>query len=426
MHLVLVAVGTHGDVRPFVALGAGLQRAGYRVTIATHTDFESFVTAHGLGFRPIGGSFKQLMESDLGREWLESSDSLLRYVRTTRRVFGPLVRPWIEDMRAAVLDADALLFHHFALGAFHTAEQRRIPALSVAPCPLIPTGDPTLFPDMPLPLLRRWVIRLFLRNVWSYQREEHDRHRASLGLPPFRTRIPILELLAAGVPSLNIVSPQLVPPPGDWPQNAHVTGFCVLDGADRWDPPPRVVDFLQAGRAPIYVGFGSMTGRDPEQLARLAADAVARAGQRAILVSGWGGLGDGLALGDHVLILDEIPHDWLFPRVAAVVHHGGAGTTAAGLRAGKPTLVTAFFGDQPFWGARVAGVGAGPKPLLRRNLTVERLAAAIDRTVSDESYRVGAERMARALQNEDGVARAVKLVDRYVKRPPAGEPLPLP
>jgi sterol 3beta-glucosyltransferase len=415
MHIALVTVGTQGDVRPFVALGAGLQRAGYRVTIATHTDFENLVTSHDLGFRPIGGSFRQLMQSDLGRAWLESSDSLPRYVATTKRLFAPLVRPWIDDMRAAVSDADAVLFHHFAIGAFHTAEQRRVPAIAVAPCALIPTGDPSGLPNVPLPALRRWLVKLLLRNMWSYQHEEHERHRISLGLPPFRTRTPILEILAAGVPSLNIFSPHLFPRPGDWPEDAHVTGFCFLDRSDRWTPPQRVLDFLEAGPAPIYVGFGSMTGRDPEQLARIAAEAVARAKQRAIVVSGWAGAGD-RALGDHVLVVDEIPHDWLFPRVAAVVHHGGAGTTAAGLRAGRPTLVTAFFGDQPFWGERVARVGAGPKPLLRRSLTADRLARAIAETVNDGRYREGAERMAAALRAEDGVGNVVRFVDRYVSR----------
>jgi sterol 3beta-glucosyltransferase len=419
MHLVLVTVGTQGDVRPFVALGMGLRRAGYRVTIATHTDFEEFVTSHGLAFRPVGGSFKQLMESDLGREWIESSDSLSRYVETTKRVFAPLVRPWIEDTRAAVLDADAVLFHHAAPGAFHTAEQRRIPVICVSLCPIIPTGDfaPMFFPSMPnFPPLRRWVTRLSLRSVWSFQREEHERHRASLGLPAFRTRIPYLEILAAGVPALNLFSPHLIPMPRDWPERAQMTGFCALNGADRWTPPARVLDFLQAGPAPIYVGFGSMTGRDRESLARLASEAVARARQRAIIVSGWGGFDAGKALGDHVLVVDEIPHDWLFPRVSAVIHHGGAGTTAAGLRAGKPTLVTAFFGDQPFWGAHVARVGAGPKPILRRNLTVERLGAAIARTVNDEGYRRSAERIAEALRQEDGVANAVKFIEQFVGR----------
>jgi UDP:flavonoid glycosyltransferase YjiC (YdhE family) len=157
-----------------------------------------------------------------------------------------------------------------------------------------------------------------------------------------------------------------------------------------------------------------MTGRDPEQLTRLTVEAVARAKQRAVVVSGWGGLGETGALGDHVLVLDEVPHDWLFPRVSAVVHHGGAGTTEAGLRAGKPTLVAAFFGDQPYWGSRVARVGAGPEPILRRNLTVERLSDAISRTLGEPSYRTRAEQVGAALRSEDGVANTVELIARYV------------
>jgi len=427
MHFVLVTFGTQGDVRPFVALGLGLKRRGHRVTIATHTDFESLITSRGLGFRPVGGSFKALMESAPGRAWLESSDSMVRYVKTFRRLFEPLVRPWIEDTRAALLDADAVVFHHAAAAAFHTAEQRGLPSVSVAPCPIIPTGDipPITFPHMPKwPWLRRVACRLFLRGLWSYQLKTHAAHRAELGLAPFRSAIPTLEILAAGVPCLNIFSQQLVPRPADWPEQAQVTGFCQLDAAEGWSPPPRVLEFLRAGPAPIYVGFGSMTGWDGERLARLAADAVARAGQRAIMVSGWAGLGSGTPLGEHVLLVDEIPHDWLFPRVAAVVHHGGAGTTAAGLRAGKPTLVSAFFGDQPFWGAQVARVGAGPAPLLRRNLTEENLATAITKTLGAE-YRQGAERMGALLRREDGVGSAVNFIEQHVTRAAREQPLRL-
>jgi sterol 3beta-glucosyltransferase len=162
-----------------------------------------------------------------------------------------------------------------------------------------------------------------------------------------------------------------------------------------------------------------MTGRDPEQLALLTIDAVTRAGQRAILASGWSGIGKGAALPDHVFGLESVPHDWLFPRVAAVVHHGGAGTTHAGLRAGKPTLITAFFGDQPAWGHVVATAGCGPKALHRRSLSAAGLADGIVKTVSDPRYREGAERLAQLLAREDGVASAVAAIERYVGSPSA-------
>jgi sterol 3beta-glucosyltransferase len=171
--------------------------------------------------------------------------------------------------------------------------------------------------------------------------------------------------------------------------------------------------FLGAGPPPVYVGFGSMTGRSPEDLGRLAMEAVALAQQRAIIVTGWGGVASAQHR-DNVLFVDSVPHEWLFPRCSAVVHHGGAGTVTAGLAAGKPTLVTAFFGDQPYWGYRVEALGAGPAPILRRDLNAQRLADAMCKIVSKESYRSSAEKVAAALQAEDGVANAVEAIRAIV------------
>lgn len=159
-----------------------------------------------------------------------------------------------------------------------------------------------------------------------------------------------------------------------------------------------------AGPPPVYVGFGSMGSRNPEETADLILDALARAGQRGIIHAGWGGLRR-VDLPDSVLMVDGVPFSWLFPRVAAVVHHGGAGTTSAGLRAGGPSVVVPFFGDQPFWGQRVADLGAGPAPIPRKKLTAERLAEAIRAAVTDEAMRQRAADLGAKIQAEDGIAR---------------------
>ncbi len=166
----------------------------------------------------------------------------------------------------------------------------------------------------------------------------------------------------------------------------------------------------------MYIGFGSMTGRDPAELARIALEGARAAGQRAILSTGWGGIGE-VAAGDDVHVLVEAPHDWLFPRVSAVVHHGGAGTTATGLRVGRPTVVCSFFGDQPYWGQRVARLGVGPKPIARGSLSAGRLADRIRSAVTDEGIRTRAAALGEKLRAEDGVARAVERVLRAIERP---------
>ena len=177
--------------------------------------------------------------------------------------------------------------------------------------------------------------------------------------------------------------------------------------------PSKLREFLRAGPPPVYVGFGSIAGRNPAQTTQTVVGALERAGQRGVLSSGWGGL-EAARLPGTVFKLDAAPHDLLFPHMAAVVHHGGAGTTAAGLRAGKPTVVCPFFGDQPFWGARVAALGVGPAPIPQRRLTAENLAAAIRRAVTDTEMQGRAYELGVKLRAEDGVGRAVQFIETYV------------
>jgi UDP:flavonoid glycosyltransferase YjiC (YdhE family) len=218
-----------------------------------------------------------------------------------------------------------------------------------------------------------------------------------------------------GCPILYGYSPSVIPKPSDWDDHTHVTGYWFLDPDDDWTPPAALAEFLQAGPPPVYVGFGSMSSRKPEQTADLILRAIAQAKQRAIMLSGWGGLHKE-DLPDTVLMVDSVPFSWLFPRVAAVVHHGGAGTTSAGLRAGVPTVVIPFFGDQPFWGQRVAELGVGPAPIPRRRLTAERLAQAMLRAVTDPAMRQHAANLGARIRAEDGIAGAVAVVQQIEER----------
>jgi UDP:flavonoid glycosyltransferase YjiC (YdhE family) len=212
------------------------------------------------------------------------------------------------------------------------------------------------------------------------------------------------------MPILYGYSPAVIPPAPDWPPSVHVTGYWFPDPPASWAPPPELQAFLEAGPPPVYIGFGSMSSRDPQATARLALDALARTGQRGIILSGWGGMHQP-DLPPAVLAIDGAPFSWLFPRVAAVVHHGGAGTTAAGLAAGVPAVVVPFFGDQPFWGRRVFELGAGPAPIPRKRLTVDNLSAALARAVADPAMRNQTARLGKTLQSEDGVARAVEVIN---------------
>ena len=183
--------------------------------------------------------------------------------------------------------------------------------------------------------------------------------------------------------------------------------------APAWQPPAELLDFLHVGPPPVYVGFGSIAGRDPAGTAETVVRALAQAGQRGVLATGWGGL-ELAGLPDTIFKLESASHDRLFPHMAAVVHHGGAGTTAAGLRAGKPTVVCPFFGDQPFWGARVAALGVGPKPIPQRLLTADTLAPAIRRAVTDVRTQSRAHELGVKLRTEVGAVRAVEVLELYL------------
>jgi sterol 3beta-glucosyltransferase len=259
-----------------------------------------------------------------------------------------LVRRLLDAQWAAVGGADAIIYHPTALGSVYIAERLGIPAFCAFTLPgMTPTRA---FPSPMLPFtdlgpLNRLSHELFLRYANTLFREPVNRWREEvLGLPPSRRDD---RIHGVPVPRLYGFSPSVVPKPADWDRNSEVTGYWFLD-EEEWLPSPSHQGFLQAGPPPVYIGFGSIPSVDPMRTTAMVVEALAMVGLRGILASGWGGLA-AAPFTEHVYMLDAAPLDRLFPSVAAVVHHGGAGTTAASLRAGQPTVICPFFGDQPFW-----------------------------------------------------------------------------
>jgi UDP:flavonoid glycosyltransferase YjiC (YdhE family) len=243
-----------------------------------------------------------------------------------------------------------------------------------------------------------WAMRPII-SAWRQER---------LGLPALPRRSQFAAWIREPKPCFYGFSPTVVPRPPEWGDHIHITGYWFLPAPASWQPPAGLADFLAAGPPPVFVGFGSMTGRNPEQMAELVLAALARSRQRGLLLTGWGGLKPGDLPGD-VYAIEAAPFDWLFPRVAAVVHHGGAGTTGAGLAAGKPSIVVPFFADQHFWAWRVAALGAGPRPIPRRQLSAERLAAAITEVTTSPAIQARAAALGERIRAEDGVGTVVRL-----------------
>ena len=325
---------------------------------------------------------------------------------------------FVDDALEVFKGADLILYSLLAYMAWHIAESYQIPTLATYIQPVTPTREfsgtsPVIPKGVPFRgVANRLSFKMSNQTLFQMMRGTiNDIRQNRLGLPAQSFR-DLWGVDTSDIPMIYGYSPAVLPKPSDWDVYKHVTGFWFLDHADDWQPPDQLVDFLAAGPPPVYVGFGSMIDKDSAEVTDIVVQALRRTNQRGILLGGWGGLTD-TDLPDDILHIDGAPHDWLFPQMAAVVHHGGAGTTAAGLRAGKPTVTVPFFADQPWWGHIVHRQGLGPAPIARKSLTVERLSAAITQAVTDKAMHDRAEAVCKAINAEDGVAEAVRLIERY-------------
>lgn len=410
MKVAMLTLGSRGDVQPYVALGAGLEAAGHEVTLATGNGFGAFVAGHGLRHAALDVDLFERMQTPEGRAALS-----VKNLPGTMRKVAATYRRLLDDEWAAARGADAVVYHPKALGGYHIAEALGVPGFLTHPVPMF---SPTrAFPNPALPFadlggyLNEASYGAFLRLLTApFHRAINRWRKESLGLPPRRLTASELEREGEPVRTLVCCSPRVVPPPADWKGSTTATGYWFLDRRDEWRPPDGLARFLASGPPPVYVGFGSLAGWTPEKVVAAAVAALRKTGQRGVLATGGGRVPSGLP-GD-VFAIESAPHDRLFPRMAAVVHHGGAGTTAEGLRAGRPAVICpTSFNDQAFWGRRIAALGAGPEPIPQRKLTVERLAGAIRAAVGDAEMRERAADLGREIRAENGAARAVGILE---------------
>jgi UDP:flavonoid glycosyltransferase YjiC (YdhE family) len=418
MRIAILTFGSRGDIQPYIALGQGLKKAGHTVRLITTQDFEALVRSHGLEFWPTRGNAQALMEENKELSEAFEKGNFPKIFTLLAKEAQRIAIEMLEDGFPACQGMDLLITGLVSIFiGVPLAEKLKIPLLQTYLAPFTPTKD---FPSFLLPptlpnlggAFNRLSQQLVRQLVWMGMQPMFNQARKKvLGLPPAFFSKPFYSSRSQGLPILYGFSPAVVPTPADWGAEEQVTGYWFLDYADGWIPPSDLVDFLQAGPTPVYIGFGSMSSRKPEETADLVLQALQKTNQRALLFSGWGGLRKA-DLPDSVLMIGSIPHSWLFPRMAAVVHHGGAGTTAAGLRAGVPSIVIPFFGDQPFWGQRVYALGVGPAPIPRAKLTADRLAQAIQTAVTDTALRQRAVALGTKIRAEDGVANAVEMIQR--------------
>lgn len=411
--VLLLTSGTRGDVQPFVALGKRLLQEGMEVRLCTHERFRAFVEQHGLTYAFMNDDLLRFADTEGGRTLTQSKGNVLKAMREMKPVYARTLR----EAQAAAQGCDLIVYHPKALAGASLAEAMRVPGVMVLPAPAM---TPTRSFALPFLGDRDWggfLNRLSyapLRMSTTAFRGELNRWRGELGLPPEPAfASPHLDAAGQPVPTLYPVSPHVVQPPADWPGNVHLTGYWFLEGNQTWTPPAELSAFLEAGPPPVAISFSSMVGTDVKQRTRIMLESVTRAGTRAVLVSSSGGIDIGEGNEERtnsILQVDAAPFEWLFPRVKAVVHHGGAGTTAEGLRAGIPALACPFFGDQPYWGARIHRLGVGPKPIPQSRLTAEALSEAFTVMLNDREMRLRAASLGEHIRAEDGVGRAIRFL----------------
>ncbi|EMC99433.1 glycosyltransferase family 1 protein [Baudoinia panamericana UAMH 10762] len=453
LNIVIQVVGSRGDVQPFVALGKVLRETyGHRVRLATHPVFKDFVEENGLEFFSIGGDPSRLMAFMVNNPGLIPSFRSLSNgdVRARRRDVGEYLQGcWRScyeagdgtrihatgddisevsgydsgsESTARPFVADCIIANPPSFAHIHCAEKLGIPLHIMFTMPYSPTQA---FPH-PLaniqssnadPQLTNFISYAMIELLtWQGLGDVINRFRNKcLRLDPVSVFSGPGMLQRLRVPHTYCWSPALIPKPNDWGAHVSISGYYKL-ASDEYTPAPELQAFLNNGPPPVYIGFGSIVLENPNALTELIFQAVRKTGQRVLLSQGWGGLGaDELSrtAPDGVFMLGNVPHDWLFKHVSCVVHHGGAGTTAAGITAGRPTVIVPFFGDQPFWGGVIARAGAGPQPIPHKRLTSDKLADAITFCLRPESL-ARAQELASKIAAERGSETGAQLFHQHL------------
>jgi sterol 3beta-glucosyltransferase len=416
MKITICAIGSRGDIQPFLALAVGLQRAGHCVTLAAAYNFAEWIQSYGVTPYPIRHNPQEVMQ-DPEVQVVMKGRNVLRTLRVLRSRLNAILEEMMDDCEQAAQDAEFLILNTIAYGGAEIARQSGIPMAFAALQPMFPPH--CAFPVFALPFslgsrFNDLTHTLGMRLMWFLMGGPINHWRATrFGASPWRSLSEIFNAHRQfGTPWLLAYSPRVLPKPADWADCLHVTGYWFLDALPDWQPPAELMRFLESGPPPVYVGFGSMSDKDPEHQTRLALHALEMTGQRGVLLTGWGGIAR-LATSASVFYVDDVPHGWLFPRMAAVVHHGGAGTTAAGLCAGVPGIVTPYAADQYGWASRVTELGVGPRVTDNKGLTAEKLAQAIDTAVNDSAMRARAAALGQGIRAENGVARAVEVIEHH-------------
>ncbi len=412
MRITMICIGSTGDVRPYIILGRELKARGHDVAICAFSPFEQTILSEGMRYKRLRGDVKDFMAN------LINGASGVMFLKNAHDTLRQLLNTFLEDFEAACEDAEAVCATFLGEIIQSIAEAKRVPYIQTHYYPMDFNFDTPIASAPGQRAGKVWyktsyqlayiLISLLEKYYLADWREAHGMPRRKMA------NSPKYELNGHTIPVLYAMSPLVMPRPQEWAENIHMTGFWLGKGDPHYTPSPDLTAFLSAGEKPIYVGFGSMVNAEMSETLDIVLEAIRQSGTRAVLSTGWGGVE--VPKRDDIFVADYVPHDWLFQQVAGVVHHGGAGTTAAGIQAGCPTLIIPFGGDQPFWGTRVEELGIGPKSIPREKLSVSKLTKAFVDLKETRRYAVAARELGERLQKEDGAYTAANIIEYELRK----------
>ena len=411
--ITVLATGSRGDVQPFLALAVGLSRRGHAVRLVCNEIYADLARAYGLEVRPMTWDPRAAMrlQTSLGAE-RNPFVYIRRQMENTRSLYSLVQRESWEMCR----DAEALLFSVLSPWGYSIAERIGIPCMVGMLHPLEPTHE---FPMQLIPgnlgSGLNWLSHILAEQLYQLATGgEVNRARLTLGLPPQRFPSTFFGVLRQkDIPLLCNLSPIILPRPRDWPERVHMDGYWFLPAPEGWSPPPALTDFLAREDAPVYIGFGSLVTGDALSTSRMVDEALGALGRRGILFEGWGSLTDAGFDPRRILVVKDVPHDWLFERMRAVVHHGGAGTTASALRAGIPQVVVPHMQDQYYWGRKMHLLGVSPAPIARARLNATSFENALRAACEDQALRIRATEMGERIRLEQGLEKTLVCIEAY-------------
>ncbi len=421
---IITSYGTRGDVQPYLALALRLKEEGHEPTLVAGLEYAAFIRERQVDYAPMRINVRDILASKACAAFFNGVGKEKRdAMRAWGKALAAHLPDILDDIWAASQQADCLIYPPTLYPVWHIADKLKIPAIisfavpavsvtGAFPAPLLTASDSGKF-------LNRWSHRAAIMILTlGFRSSVKAWCRTTLKVEPPSLFKNYLSRNGTPIPVLYCYSQKLLPMPNDWNATTLASGYWFLEREEGWQPSPELEDFLSKGPPPVYLGFGSVLSADPERTNRLILSALRQSGERGIIAIGESGM---TAQQGHEFVHYEryICHDWLFPRVKAVVHHGGSGTLAIGLRSGKPTVVCPFTAEQTFWGNQVQRLNAGPAPLAQvpqQGFTAEKLAEAIKTAVSDPVIQQGAEDLGKAIRNEEGLEKAVAFINAQIDR----------